>query len=177
LKPRWPGIEVNCTMISVAQRLRTSENPMPPDVRTPPIRVMIVDDDPHVLDGVELVIKATPGFECVGRLATADGLVEGIVRAQPDIVLLDLDMPGRNVIETIVEVCRYRRQPVRIIMLSGTDERWAVETALAVGARGYVVKLDGIEAIRHAIHEVMEGKVSLSPTAATLVRSSPISYN
>jgi DNA-binding NarL/FixJ family response regulator len=146
------------------------------DVQSPPVRIIIVDDNPLVLDGVDLVIRATPGCVCVGRLPNADGLIEAVVKARPDLVLLDFDLPGGNVVEAIEEICRYRQHPVRIIILSGTGERWAIETSLNAGARGYVIKLDGISAIRRAIRDVMGGKVSLSPAAAEALHRSP-SFN
>lgn len=128
-----------------------------------------MDDDRPVRDAVEAIVGGTPGCDVVGCLRNADGLVDAVVRLRPDVVLLDLDMPGRNVIEAVMELTRYRADPARICILSGIAERWAVETALAVGARGYVVKLDGPGAIRAAVRRVFNGEVALSPSAAEFV--------
>ncbi len=129
------------------------------------IRVLVVDDELGVRDALARVLTPDRGLDVVGSLATADQLVTMTVQLQPDIILLDIDMPGRNSLEA-VEDLRYRGHPARVLALSGTMEDWAVRGAVAFGAMGYILKDDAPEAVYEGIAAAMAGRRYFSPSVA-----------
>lgn len=133
-----------------------------------PRKVLIADDEPSVRETLGRVINAMSGYRCVGVLESADSLIASIIKHQPDIVLLDLRMPGRNVIEAIIEICQYLRYACHVVVVSGVCERLPVQTVMTLGTAAYVVKEDGPEAIQSALKAVTACKRWLSPSAARL---------
>lgn len=143
---------------------------MPPESHEArePKQVLVADDEPLVREALRRIVESVEGFECVGQIETADPLVPTIIKLHPDVILIDLKMPGRDVTEAILEVCQYLRYRCHVVVVSGVCASTAIRTVLALGAVAYVVKEDGPEAIRRALREVVTGKRWLSPAAAAL---------
>lgn len=126
------------------------------------IKVLVADDDARVRASLPPLIDAWGGYRVVGALASCDGLVPAVIREQPDVVLIDLDMPGRSPFHAIEDL-RYRGSRCRVLVLSALGDEPTVRGCLAAGAHGYVLKEDGPEALREGMATVLAGKLYLSP--------------
>lgn len=144
------------------------------------IDVFCVDDNPLATEAVGLTIESRGSTEVqmTGSAASADALLHVAQTKRwsnggsPDIVLLDIDMPGKSPFEAIGElevICGRGRGKPRIIMYTGILERRLIERALDCGAWGYVVKSDPPEDLMNAIREVAAGSLSFSSTARALM--------
>jgi DNA-binding NarL/FixJ family response regulator len=129
-------------------------------------RVFLVDDHRFFLSGLHAELGEE--FEIVGDAGDVDGAVEGIRRARPDVVLLDVHLPGgggRTVIETV-----QRQEPeVRFLALSVSDAAEDVIAVIRAGARGYVTKSISPADLADAIRRVREGDAVFSPRLAGFV--------
>lgn len=131
------------------------------------IRVVCVDDNPAVAHALGVTLSRA-GLHCVGTLAGADGLVHIVREACPDVVLLDVDMPGKDPFEAVLElvgIC----PDVRVLFLSGHVRRQLVDRAIECGAWGYLSKSDSTDAIPEAIRRCVAGEVVFSPEVAALL--------
>lgn len=102
------------------------------------IRVLIADDHPVFLGGLEALLSATPGLEVVGRAASGDEVLSNALSHRPDVVVLDLNMPGPGGIATIRELAA--RSSARVLVLTMYDDDSLVFDAVRAGALGYVLK-------------------------------------
>lgn len=134
------------------------------------IRILCVDDNEHVASAIRLKLEMIGGFSWVAHLPDATTLAAAVGEYRPDIVLLDLDMPGPNPLTVLREVVATYPQ-VRGMILSGHLTRELIEQSLDAGAWGYVHKGDDVRDIINAIQRVAAGEMALSPDVqATLVR-------
>jgi NarL family two-component system response regulator LiaR len=132
------------------------------------IRVFLADDHAVVRRGLEALIGTEEDMEVVGT--AADG-VEAVDRAaiyQPDVVLLDLQMPRKSGLEAISEI-RSRSPKSRIMMLTSFGDKEAIFEAIKAGALGYLLKDCRPEELLQAIRSTYEGKATLSPDVALKV--------
>ena len=127
-----------------------------------PTRILLVDDHEILLAGLRSLIDREPGLEVVGE--ARDGL-EAVRRAgetEPDLVLMDVSMPGLNGIEATRRVTSGRSE-TRVICLSSHADPVMVEAMLEAGASGYVLKDYAVEELLRAISAVMARETYLSP--------------
>jgi DNA-binding NarL/FixJ family response regulator len=129
--------------------------------------VLCVDDNLQVADALRVKLRRDGSFEWQGWLCEADDLVEVVKRDRPKLVLLDLDLPGRDPLVVTAELHRVVPSS-RVVVFSGLVTRDLVERALDAGAWGYVSKNDGEAELLSAMHKVGGGDVALSPEAAAL---------
>lgn len=102
-------------------------------------RVMIVDDHKMFRDGLRVLINAEPGMEVVGEAVDGREAVDLARRISPDVVVMDISMPGMNGIEAMRHLIKERPQ-VKVIMLSMYSSGQLVSSVMAAGASGYVLK-------------------------------------
>jgi two-component system, NarL family, response regulator LiaR len=142
-----------------------------PDRKDGKTRVMIVDDHAVVRSGLQTFLSVVPDFELVGE---AEGGEEAVVRCgllQPDVVLMDLMMPGTNGVQA-TQLIRQKYPCVQIIALTSFEEDSLVQDALRAGAIGYLMKTVTARELAAAIRAARQGKMTLSPEAAeALVRA------
>ena len=132
------------------------------------IRVFIVDDHPVVRDGIAAVLEAERDIQVAGTAGSAEELFDAVDGARPDIVLLDLALPGIGGIEAIARLGRTSRD-VRVVVFSAHEDDDAVVGAVRAGAKGYVVKgATGAEIVR-AVREVHAGNSYLHGPAAAAI--------
>jgi len=129
------------------------------------IRVLIADDHPIVRKGIRALLATEADIEVVGEAADGKEAIEKAERLRPDVVLMDLVMPGMDGIEAIRRITA--RQPeTRILVLTSFAEDEKVFPALKAGALGYLLKDSSPEELVRAIHQVHRGESSLSPAIA-----------
>ena len=138
-----------------------------------PARVMIVDDHPMVAEGIEAILETYDDIEVVGTLSNARDALSRLMDLNPDVVLLDLNMPDMTGLAA-TELLLEKRPGTRILILTMHDSPEYISTALSHGASGYVLKDVPTEEIKTAIDSVMRGeeylctgaKASLKPNTA-----------
>lgn len=136
---------------------------------TPKTRVLIVDDHPMVVEGIRAILETYDDIEIAGTLCNGREAVDQVASLDPDVILLDLNMPvvsGLTATEMILE----RRPDTRILILSMHDSPEYISTALSHGAMGYVLKDVPIEEVKLAIDQVMAGQRYLCTGAAASLR-------
>ncbi len=126
------------------------------------IRVLIVDDHAVVRTGLRLLLEREDDFEVVGEAGTADEAVRAARLEKPDVVLLDVVMPGRSGIDVCDEVVQASRGSV--LVLSMQDDPTYVRAAFAAGASGYMLKEAADSELVQAVREVAGGGRYVHPT-------------
>jgi len=124
-------------------------------------RILLADDHNLVREGIRRVIENTPGLEVVGEAADGRTLLSMLDKIQPQMVLLDVNMPGMRGIEAAREI-RARHPEIRILFLSMHRRRELICMAFAAGARGYLLKEDSSRELIEAIQEIRGGRTYLS---------------
>ncbi|MCR9151088.1 MAG: response regulator [Paracoccaceae bacterium] len=124
---------------------------------TVPVRVLIVDDHPMVAEGVEAILETYEDLCVVGTLGNGQDAVDRVNELAPDVILMDLNMPGVTGLSA-TELILERRPNTRILILSMHDSAEYISTALSHGAMGYVLKDVPTEEIKIAIDAVMRGE-------------------
>jgi len=122
-----------------------------------PIRVVIADDHAVVRQGIRIVLEEIPGLSVVGEARDGEEALTLVEELVPDLVLLDISMPGRTGIEVAREL-RTRGSEVGILVLSMHDNPEYVLEAVRVGADGYVLKDVSPAELRDAVQAVLGGK-------------------
>ena len=135
---------------------------------TEPIRVLVVDDHPIVRQGLRSFLSSRAGIEVVGEAGDAEeGLAEAS-RLLPDVVLMDLVMPGGGAVEAIAAIGALSRPP-RVVVLTSFSADDQVLPAVRSGASGYVMKDAPPAEVEAAVRTVHRGGVVLAPQAASTV--------
>ena len=119
-------------------------------------RVLIVDDHPMVTEGIQAILESYDDIKVVGTLGSGQEAVDRVNVLSPDVILLDLNMPGLsglNATEMILE----KRPETHILILSMHDSPEYISTALSHGAKGYILKDVPTDEIKIAIETVMSG--------------------
>jgi len=138
------------------------------------IRILIVDDHPVVREGLMAVLEGIPDIRVVGTAQSAEEALAAIKTVRPDIVLLDLELPGMSGIDAIPRLIA-GGDHVRVIVLTAYDTEERVLGAIRAGAGGYLLKGAAAAEIVHAIRAVREGGSYLTPRVATQVMAQVVS--
>jgi DNA-binding NarL/FixJ family response regulator len=125
--------------------------------------IVVADDHPSQRKFLLDVFEEESALTLVDAVGTASEAIDSVVRHSPDILVLDIDMPGLDVFHAAEEVCRLR-PAVKIIFLSGNYKDHDIASALRVNAKGYLSKRDDALLILDAIAQVMKNKRYFSPT-------------
>lgn len=121
------------------------------------IKLFVVDDHPIFIDGISGLLKDTPGFSIIGSANNGQELLEKIASNQPDIILMDINMPVMDGIEATKEVKRLYPN-IKVIMLTMFNEIRFIKELLEIGAKGYVLKNISRDDLVKAIETVHSGK-------------------
>ncbi|KIC49010.1 response regulator transcription factor [Tateyamaria sp. ANG-S1] len=124
---------------------------------TDTIRVLIVDDHPMVAQGIQSVLEDQDGISVVGTLSNGRMLMDQLDDFDPDVILMDLNMPEMGGL-TATELVLEKRPGTRILILSMHDSPEYISSALSHGAMGYVLKDVPTEEIAEAVETVMKGE-------------------
>lgn len=132
------------------------------------IRVAIVEDDRATREGLALLIDRASGFRCSSTFATVELALQSMQHDAPDVLLLDIDLPGMSGSEGI-KLLQQKSPRTQILMLTVYDEREKVFESICNGACGYLLKKTPPERILEAIREAHEGGAPMSPEIARKV--------
>jgi len=132
------------------------------------IRVAIVEDDEQVRENLATLINATRGFECVGTHPSGEHLLETLPRRRPDVVLMDIHLPGMSGVECVRRL-KSQAAEVQVVMLTVYDDSERIFQALQMGASGYLLKRSTTDEILRALEEVHRGGAPMSSYIARKV--------
>lgn len=127
------------------------------------IRIVLVDDNVEHLSGVRELVSLEPNFEVVGTATSATLGVSLIKKYEPDVVLMDINMPEKDGLSAIIEIEKLGINS-KVIALTGYDDPDLIFRAIKIGAKGYILKTMASAQLIYAIEEVAGGKIYL-PTA------------
>ncbi|CAN5700512.1 response regulator transcription factor [soil metagenome] len=132
------------------------------------IKVIIFDDNDSLRDSITMLLQDSADFTLAGSYSHCLDAAENITNTKPDVVIMDIDMPGMNGIEG-VKLIRKIFPAVQILMLSVFDEDEKVFAAIKAGAGGYILKNAEPQNMLHAISEVYNGGAPMTPGIARKV--------
>lgn len=133
---------------------------------TDSIRIMVADDHPVVLDGLVAILSTQPDFEVIGTAMNGTLLVRQARILNPDIVLIDLEMPEVDGVEAIRQI-RATQSDIEFIVFTAFDTDERIVNAVQAGAKGYLLKGAPREEIFKAVRVVSQGGSLLEPVIAT----------
>ncbi len=138
---------------------------------SPTIRICIVEDDNLIRDGFALLIDSTYGFQIVNTYYRCEEALKNLDNDRPDVVLMDIDLPGMNGIEGIAKIKKLRpRTNIIVVTVYENDE--LVFKALCAGAGGYLTKNMQPGKLLEAIRDIQEGGAPMSTNIARMVVAS-----
>ena len=130
-----------------------------------PLRVLVADDHPLFRDGLRSALASIGHIEVVGEAATGDAAIDQALKLQPDVVVMDLQMPAVNGIEATRKIVDASPH-IGVLVLTMFDDDDSVFAAMRAGARGYALKGSGQDEIVRAIHAVAAGEAIFGPAIA-----------
>lgn len=137
----------------------------------PAVRVLLVDDHAVVREGYRRLLERSATLRVVGECATADAAVQQFDALRPDVVVMDISLPGASGIEALRRILQ-RDAAARILVFSMYDDTIYVRRALQAGARGYVTKASAPQVLVEAVQSVAAGRRYLDqPVAQDLALS------
>lgn len=135
------------------------------------IRICLIEDDATIRDGYAFLLGSTTGLSVVATYPHADDALKKIAADQPDVILLDIELPGSSGLDALPKLKKLLPDTY-ILMLTVYEQPNHIFRALGTGASGYLTKNSSPEKIVSAIHEVMEGGGPMSAQIARMVISS-----
>lgn len=133
-----------------------------------PVRIVIYEDNINLRESLVNLLALTGEYDVVASYPQCSGVDEQIKEFKPDVVLMDIDMPGMNGIEAVKRI-RLFDSAVQIIMLTVFDDNTHVFEAMYAGANGYLLKKYVSDKLIHSIREVLDGGAPMSPSIARMV--------
>src|SRR5712691_6971945 len=130
-----------------------------------PIRILIADDHPLFRDGLRVLLESVPDMQVIGEATTGNEVMAQATALQPDVILMDIKMPGLNGIEATRRVLQTSPH-IRILILTMFEDDESVFAAIRAGARGYLLKGAVQEEILRAIRAVNHGEAIFGPVVA-----------
>ena len=132
------------------------------------MRVIVADDHPVFRDGLRLAVQAAPGLELVGEVGNGADAVAAVGELRPDVVLMDLQMPGLNGVEATRQIVAAHPETAVVVLTLLDDDEWVL-AALEAGARGYLLKESSRSDIVHAVESAARNQAVFGAGAAQRV--------
>lgn len=129
------------------------------------MKILLCDDQAVIRDGLEMLLQLEKDFQVVGSAQDGFEAVELAAKKSPDLILMDLKMPGMNGIEATREICK-KHPNIKILVLTTYDDDEWVFDAIRAGASGYLLKDTPRQKIIEAIRGTMDGKSFVDPAVA-----------
>lgn len=132
------------------------------------IKVLIYEDNPQLREGLTMLINGSDGFEVLSSFKNCNNVVEEVEAFKPDVILMDIDMPGVNGLEGL-KLVREMDSDVKILMLTVFDDNKNVFQAISNGANGYILKKTPPGKLLEYIAEAQSGGAPMTSSIATQV--------
>lgn len=133
-----------------------------------PIRIVVADDHPLYREGVSRSLSADPGLKVVGEAQDAQSAIDMVESLQPDLVLLDMSMPGGGGLAALRKIVTMAKPP-RVAMLTASEEDDDVMQSLRSGALGYILKGVGSRELVALVKDIAAGQSYVSPSLAAKI--------
>ena len=130
------------------------------------LKVLIADDHPLILQGLRKALETSEDIDVVGEARSGEEVLALVERRQPDLVLLDLHMPGLSGLDCIAEIKRCWPE-VKAVVISASDDRASIDAALLAGASAYILKSVNPMDISSVLRQAATGAVFHVPSAAS----------
>jgi len=144
------------------------------------IKVVIFEDNRSLREGLATLIGGTAGFLCTGAFPNCNNLLRNIEQTKPDVVLMDIEMPGINGIEAVVMI-KEKFPETKILMETIFDDDEKIFNSVCAGAEGYILKNTAPARIMEAIKEIYEGGSPMTPSIANrvlkMIKNRPTVFN
>jgi DNA-binding NarL/FixJ family response regulator len=127
-----------------------------------PIKILVVDDHGLVRDSLMESLSREADFQVLGVAEDADDAITKVLELRPDLVLMDIDMPGISCFDAI-QIIRSRAPETKFILVTAYEHDEHLEQALRVKANGFVTKSEGIASLAEAVRNVAAGRIHFSP--------------
>jgi DNA-binding NarL/FixJ family response regulator len=124
-------------------------------------KIIIIDDHPMMRKGLFNTLETVPGYEVVAQFEKAEDAIQEIHRIQPDLIIVDISLPGMNGIELVKNVT-FQNPDQKMLIVSRHEESFYAERALKAGAKGYVMKFEPSEVLLKAVKKVFAGGIYVS---------------
>jgi DNA-binding NarL/FixJ family response regulator len=132
------------------------------------INVMLYEDNPQLREGLSMLLNGSDGFEVIGAFKNCNNVVSEVEALRPDVILMDIDMPGTNGIDGL-KLIRQANINVKILMLTVFDDNKNVFEAIKNGANGYLLKKTPPAKLLEYIQEAHTGGAPMTSSIATQV--------
>jgi DNA-binding NarL/FixJ family response regulator len=132
------------------------------------IKILIYEDNPQLREGLSMLVNGSDGFEVLSAYKNCNNVVDEIEAWKPDVILMDIDMPGINGIEGL-KLIRQKNLEVKILMLTVFDDNKNVFESLKAGANGYVLKKTPPAKLLEYISEAASGGAPMTSSIASQV--------
>jgi DNA-binding NarL/FixJ family response regulator len=132
------------------------------------VRILIYEDNSNLRESLSNLLSLSEEYNVLGTFPDCMKVEEQVKANQPDVVLMDIDMPGMNGIEAVRKIRGFDKK-VQIIMLTVFDDNTHVFEAMYAGANGYLLKKYISDKLIHSIREVLEGGAPMSPSIARMI--------
>jgi DNA-binding NarL/FixJ family response regulator len=126
------------------------------------MRILIVDDHPITRDGLRTALSLTDDVEVVGEAASGEEAIEAVEDSKPDVIFMDVRMPGMNGIQA-TKVIRERHPDTKVILFTVDESRASISEAIQAGVSGYLLKDVGVGELVNAARLAMQGKAVIHP--------------
>jgi DNA-binding NarL/FixJ family response regulator len=136
------------------------------------LRVLCVDEQPLVVEGLRRVFALDQGFQVVGHVISAEDLPEQVGELKPDVVISEVELHGRDALEALAEV-RRRFPAVRLVLLAGHVRDHTITAALRVGVHGFFDKYEDIRSLVAGLRRACTGPFTCSPRVSQRCRHEP----
>lgn len=133
-----------------------------------PIPVAVVEDEPALRGSFEIILTRAPGVHCVGSFATAEEALPGILKLQPQVVFMDVQLPGMDGVECVRQLSA-QLPKTQFVMLTVHDNPEAIFNSLAAGASGYLLKPVRAAELIAAVKDVIAGGAPMTSNIARKV--------
>ncbi len=132
------------------------------------IKILLYEDNPQLREGLTMLINGSEGFDVMAAFKNCDNVVEQVAAFKPDVILMDIDMPGVNGLEGLKKI-RVINNEVKILMLTVFDDNKNVFEAIKNGANGYILKKTSPARLLEYITEAHTGGAPMTASVATQV--------
>ncbi len=132
------------------------------------IRVLLAEDQRLFIDALQKVIQEDDSIEIVGVCDSGDQVVESVLKLRPDVLLLDINMPGQDGV-TVAEKLKKMHSDVKILVVTSFSSELLINELLTLGVEGFILKTDDIQSFFEAIHSVSVGERFYSDEVKSMI--------